>query len=245
MRNAASAFARRSVVQIRGRLLARSIACAILVVSSTTASAAALFVGPTPYLKLSDSPFAADIAAGRAVLEDFEDGLLNPPGVTASTGSPIGPGGNIDSVDGDDGVIDGSGTGGHSFFSGDGPTGITFNFTSVGGKFPTAVGIVWTDGTPGCDVILQAFGPGNVSLGSITGAALGDNSNGGTTAEDRFFGVVDAGTITAIKINTTGGGGIEVDHLQYGQASVPEPTAATALLVGPLLLLRRRSRRRS
>jgi hypothetical protein len=214
-------------------------ACALLALPRF-AAATPLFLGPSPYLQKSDSPFLGDVNAGRSVLEDFEDGVLNTPGVSASTGLPIAAGGNTDSVDGDDGAIDGSGLGGHSFFEGNGPVGITFTFSPISGKLPTEAGIVWTDGGAGCDVTLEAFGLGNVSLGTRTGTAVGDGSNGGTTAEDRFFGVVDAGGITAIKISNSSGG-IEVDHLQYG---VPEPTSLMALLGSPLLLLRRRAPRR-
>src|SRR6185312_15032118 len=71
---------------------------------------------------------AAPLASGQTFLETFESGSLTTPGVTPSTGSVVPPGGITDSVDGDDGAIDGSGTAGHSFFSADGPTGITFTF---------------------------------------------------------------------------------------------------------------------
>src|SRR5437764_4303466 len=86
------------------------------------------FIGPTPYLSKNDSPFLTSINAGTTFLETFESGALATPGVTVSAGSVIGPGGLTDSVDADDGAIDGSGTNGHSFFSGAGSTGITFTF---------------------------------------------------------------------------------------------------------------------
>ena len=55
-------------------------------------------------------------------------------------------------------------------------------------------------------------------MGTIT-AALGDGTFLGTTADDRFFGAINLAGISKIKIMNPGGGGIEVDHLQYGLAA--------------------------
>ncbi len=71
--------------------------------------------GPTPYLQTSDSPWLSQIGSANFYLEDFEDGLLNTPGVSATGANVIGPGGLTDSVDGDDGNVDGSGSTGRSF----------------------------------------------------------------------------------------------------------------------------------
>lgn len=169
-------------------------------------------LGPSPYLSVADSPF--DSADPTFVLEDFEDDLFNVAGVSANLGneSVIGPGFNTDSVDADDGDIDGSGTFGHSFF-GNGQTGITFTFDpAVLGGLPTQVGIVWTDG--GGTVTFEAFAAGGASLGVVGPAAFADNSFFGETAEDRFFGVIHEGGVAQIKI-TNSSGGIEVDHLQF------------------------------
>jgi hypothetical protein len=198
------------------------------------------FIGPSAYLSEADSPFAASIAAGTTFLETFESGALTTPGVTASAGAPLAPGGITDSVDGDDGAIDGSGTAGFSFFSGDGATGITFTFdATVLGHLPTQVGIVWTDGAG--TTTFEAFGPGGVPLGQIGPVAIADGTFSGTTAEDRFFGVTNAAGISAIRISNTSGG-IEVDHLQYGIFGAAPPPTATALPIptiseGALVLL--------
>lgn len=193
------------------------------------------FLGPTPYLSRANSPFLADINAGHVYLETFECGTLTVPGVSLSTGTIIPPGfeGAIDSVDADDGVIDGSGLGGHSLFSGDGATGITFTFNQTTlGAFPTEVGIVWTDG--GGETTFEAFGPLGASLGTIGPVAIATPGNSGETDEDRFFGVTFAGGISAIKISNSSGG-IEVDHLQYGlyNSAFATPCGAGAVTPTP------------
>ena len=198
-------------------------------------SAGAQLLGPTPYLSQADSPFAALITAGTVVVENFEDGALNTPNVAASAGAPFGPSGITDSVDADDGSIDGSGTAGNSFFSGSGAAGITFTFNPAApGGLPTRAGIVWTDGAG--TTTFEAFGPGGASLGVIGPVAIADGSFTGGTAEDRFFGVINAGGISAIRISNTSGG-IEVDHLQYNVNPVAPPPVAIAAdipLLGPV-----------
>ena len=183
------------------------------------------FTGPTAYLSQADSPFAAGITAGTTALEDFEDGVLSPAGVSMMDGSVTGPGGLTDSVDGDDGVIDGSGTNGRSVFGGSGSTGITFTFDAIVlGSLPTHAGIVWTDGEG--TTLFEAFGPGGASLGTIGPSAIADGSITGTTAEDRFFGVESVGGILSIKISNTAGG-IEADHLQFGPIADPGTVTPT------------------
>src|SRR5262245_33520243 len=95
------------------------------------------YLGPTPYLSFGDSPFNG-LSFSYFHLEDFEDGSFNTPGATASAGWTVnGPGGFTDSVDGDDGAIDGSGTGGHSFLTSS-STFLTITFSaSVLGQLPT------------------------------------------------------------------------------------------------------------
>jgi len=190
-------------------------ACAALALHSSVALADPTFLGPLPYLSADDSPFKAEIDSGSGYLEDFECGHLVAPGVTADpTALVYGPNFDADSVDGDDGTIDGSGANGHSFLRLDAAV-ITFTFDAdVLGQLPTKAGVVWTDGGTDCDVTFEAFGPGGVSLGTIFAAGVGDDSNSGTTAEDRFFGVIDSGGIESIRISHNTGG-LEVDHLQY------------------------------
>lgn len=205
----------------------------VLLFGAPEAHAAATLLGPTPYLSQNDSPFLAAITGGTVVVETFEDGALNATvgGTSASAdfGSVLGPSGVTDSVDADDGTIDGSGTGRHSSFNPSGAQGVTFTFS---GPLPNAAGIVWTDGNN--NIHFEAFDASNNSLGTLTGSHA-DGGFSGSTAEDRFYGVINAAGIKSIHISNDGGG-IEVDHLQFGTVpitqpgTVPEPS--TVLLVG-------------
>lgn len=179
-------------------LLGGLLGCASSIQAQTT------FFGPTPYLSAADRP--AGFAAGAVLVEDFEDGAIDP--ALTINGSVIGPGGLTDSVDADDGVIDGSGTNGRSAFSG-GSADVRFS-----APFPTSAGMVWTDGGTPTDVTFEAFGPTGVSLGTHGPFTLGDSSNLGGTAEDRFFGAQDAAGISRIVITHTSGG-YEIDHISW------------------------------
>lgn len=171
------------------------------------------FLGPVPYTSRTNSPWLATILTGLTELENFEDGQLSNNGVSASAGAPFSPGSITDSVDADDGNVDGSGTAGHSHFSASGSAGITFTFNAgILGALPTQAGVVWTDG--GGTVSFEAFGPTGASLGAIGPFNLPDASFAGLTGEDHFFGVTYTNGISAIKIANTSGG-IEVDHLQW------------------------------
>jgi hypothetical protein len=171
-------------------------------------------LGPVPYLCADDSPFNLSGLGETVFLEDFEDLLLNVPGVTAPMGTPIGPGGLTDSVDCDDGATDGSGTLGRSFFSGSGHIGIRFTFSADPfGRLPTHAGIVWTDG--GGQVTFSAFDAAGELLGQVGPVNIPDGGHSGGTTEDRFFGIRWETGVGAIEISKASGG-IEVDHLQYG-----------------------------
>ena len=126
--------------------LLRIAAAAVFAVTvlPSTAAAATIFFGPTPYLSSADIPASFYQGGAPTGLENFEDGVLSF-GITASIGLILGPGTLTDSVDADDGAIDGSGSAGSSFFA---TTSLTFTFPGL----PTAVGLVWTDGAAGLPV---------------------------------------------------------------------------------------------
>ncbi len=174
-------------------------------------SSAQTFYGPIPYLSLADSPF--DTADPGFVVETFEDGLFNVTGVSSIGGVQVVlPGPITDSVDADDGTIDGFGTAGHTYF-GNGATGITFVFDPIAlGGLPTQVGIVWTDGFG--TTLFEAFAEDDSLLGTVGPVAIANNSITGETDDDHFFGVEHAAGIARIRISNTAGG-IEVDHLQF------------------------------
>jgi hypothetical protein len=96
------------------RFALTALAVATLAIGSSAARAG--FIGPSAYPSFADSPFNG-MTFTYFHLETFEDGLLNTTGVAASAGTVIGPGGAVDSVDADDGTIDGSGSNGRSLFA--------------------------------------------------------------------------------------------------------------------------------
>ncbi|SRR6266545_5833718 len=234
----------------------------LLVAASMGPALAGVVLGPSPYLCFdtatapagcggADSPFKSIVFSSYFYLETFEDHLLNVPGVSASAGGVtsvvFGPSIH-DSVDADDGVIDGSGLRGDDYFSSSAAAGITFTFNGGAlGGLPTSVGIVWTDGGGNATVTFQARDAANNLLCSISSPLGNSSSNNGETDEDRFFGCVDSGGIASIFISDSGGGGIEVDHLQYGRTApitgAPEPASFALLGIGLVgLWFARRSR---
>ncbi|MDB9315365.1 SBBP repeat-containing protein [Spirulina sp. CS-785/01] len=173
------------------------------------------FAPDTPYLSFEDSPFK-DETFTSFYLEDFEDGLLNTPGVTIDNGTTHPSEHKMDSVDGDDGSIDGSGSDGRSWWSWEDSLTVTFD-ESVLGSLPTHVGIVKTDSVE--DLQFEAFDGNGNSLGVINKSGMPSILDQGVTSEDRFFGVVEKGGIASIKLTTKNfdpAVGWELDHLQYG-----------------------------
>ncbi len=232
---------------MRNRTTTLSLMASILISTSISAE----YLGPTPYLSLDNtsadtsiSPFA-NTTFESFFLEDFEDGALNTPGVTLREFATT----NIstafsDSVDGDDGVIDGFATGQTmSLFSNFATSSFTFDFSAsaLGGVLPTHAGIVWTDigrnngGTPFAgdlidNTIFEAFDHLGNSLGVFGPFSFGDSSISRTTGEDRFLGVINLDGISAISISMPGKNNWEVDHLQYGIAPGPIPAVEECTL---------------
>jgi len=177
--------------------------------------------GPTPYRSFADSPFYST-TFGTFYLEDFEDRLLNVPGVTIDKGIVTStrwagfP--NIDSVDADDGYVDNVCNGCDSWWYAPGSAGLFIRF-ATDGALPTHVGVVWTDGMG--VTTFEAFDRNNVSLGVVGPVPLGDDTSDTAFGEDRFFGVKHDGGISHVFIANSIGG-IEIDHLQFGFQEVCE-----------------------
>ncbi len=232
-------------------VLASLFALAIPVVAEATVR----FLGPTPYLSANDSPFDLSGLGSSFFLEDFEDGDMDwRDRVFVGPGDIRGPSILTDSVDADDGSIDGLGRNGHSLVSTSfttHPTNPVTHVSQVDIAFMpwfqfdvNAVGFVWTDS-------LNATSPLGGSSIEIDVALLGgtesmvfnpgvlDQLNTGETAEDRFFGVVTDSRIRFIRIinRSTGSNPLsdrfELDHIQFGLQSIPEP--GLAMTFYPLL----------
>ncbi|MFG0284415.1 MAG: hypothetical protein ACF8R7_08340 [Phycisphaerales bacterium JB039] len=202
-----------------------------------TAMADPVFIklDPGVYRQASNSPFYGD---SGFTYENFEDGLLNILGVTNyhGNGTVVGPSGFTDSVDGDDGVIDGWGSSGHSMDDG-WANRLSFAFDkTVIGAAPTRAGVVWTDGGNGdVTVTFEAFDLSGVSLGLVSDSFY-DGAYSGDTLDDRFYGIEHAGGIGRIEIRYSGGL-FEIDHVQYGTDEltiVPVPTASALAGLGLL-----------
>jgi hypothetical protein len=195
----------------------RTLGSGVFVLAIGSVANAQTSFGPTPYSTAADSPFTSLSFQGYFFLEDMEDHLFNVPGVAASTGGPFGPGPTTDLVDAADGSVDGSGTMGISYFvAGSGnPVG---NFTfdaAVLGRLPTHVGIVLTDAYN--PAFAEAFDVDDQSLGVVTVTSFGPPPDTqGQTSEDRFVGFYSPLGIRSLRVNTSEGGGLEVDHFQYG-----------------------------
>lgn len=174
-----------------------------------------------------ESPFAlVDFSGGFFYLEDFEDGVLDTPGVVGTGGSVLVPDSTTDSVaEDDDGDLTGPGDPdaavprGHSYQQAVGQK-IVFSFDEASlGRLPTHVGIVATDvAEPVPNTSFEVFGPGGAPLASFQFSIdFGAGPNDGTASRDRFIGFVAPAGISEIRVGCVGSGCTsEWDHLQYG-----------------------------
>ncbi len=241
----------------------------ILASSAATCLAGFTFLGPTPYLSAADSPFAEHLDGPDFYLEDFEDGELNTPGIFEPTqpfpifnswhGVALPPGEETDSVDGDDGAIDGHGNAGFSFRSGAHIVNpmipprneIFFRFSfdeELLGSLPNRFGFVWTDGPAGIE-FGNGFGLAMIVTDSQGVKSVSDDyrlpGNGlrnGDTSEDVFLGVQNMSGIQDVVVNAVFFGEVggfeyfEIDHVQYGHI-VPEPRGIECFVMLLLVFL--------
>ncbi len=243
----------------RGLLYAVS---AVVLAQSSVFAASFTFLGPTPYLSAADSPFAAYLGGPDFFLEDFEDGQLNSLGIYQrlhpyTHGIVRGPGSDTNSVDSDDGIIDGEGLLGHSLASNfywtdlvDPPTiksYLRFSFDdSLLGFLPNSFGFVWTSGAPNSRISID-LKDGDFNTVAIRVFEPLEVNSPSDSFDDRFFGVYSSGPIVHVEIIATYRGNpepvpMEIDHVQYGLI-VPEPTSIALIAVGMVLGLSRRSNR--
>ncbi len=197
------------------------------------------FFGPTPYLSAEDSPFDMSGLGTTFFFEDFEDGIFDlPPGVDGGPYAINGPGAFTDSVDGDDGTIDGSGSQGHSLK----PLFVYSNLTNPPtwynvlvinfdrqtlGYLPNALGFVWTDGLATSELRIIVSDQALATIGTASFSPLMDESYMGESAEDSFVALMsDQGFRQVVIANFYRGNRtdfhFELDHIQFG-LQVPEP----------------------
>src|SRR4051812_8186344 len=222
--------------------------------SAEVCRAAVTFLGPTSYLSKADSPFPVDGSSPTFHVEDFEDGAFNSPGIVLPSlpeaqgyvlpaGQPL-----TNSVDSDDGTIDGMGRNGRALMSTiytnnlvNPPTyssyvGVGFDSSQLG-YLPTDVGFVWTYGPLNSVVRLGVYDGNSNEIGYKIFPGIG-NGNDNDTTDDRFFGVLSSEGIGSILITTSYPGDtafFEMDHFQYGLL-VPEQRSEITLVIAMLLM---------
>jgi|GEM_PF-3600766 len=259
------------LIAARHRAARHSIAIAGVVtlhMVSGTCRADFIFLAPTPYLSVADSPFPV-LTNPTFHLEDFENdpGCVPGPGTFCGGGMFDAPGVNLihgstgqgASVDADDGLIDGSGADGASgtsvtiFANAD----FTFFFNEIEFEFdaselgflPTAVGFVLTDGAGSMSGLTVYDADGNAGNFDTTELLLDPL----TTSDDRFIGIINPNGISRLQMGRTiitASGDFNtprIDHLQYGLL-VPEPSTILSLSIAGVLfgvrlaIVRRRNR---
>ena len=184
-----------------------------------------------PYAQRSDSPWAAGIRQGSIYVEDFEDGLVNTPGLAMALGIMS----TAASVDEDDGILGNvEDDVGRIWYAGSGGPSNTARaeFTpDASGNYPTYAGWVM-DTYDRDDAYFEAFDP--------AGNLVASYRNILEWGEWQFVGVYAPQGISAIQsrfnANTV------FDHVQYGYA-IPEP--GTALLTATAALAAASRRRRA
>lgn len=209
-------------------------------------------LAPTQYLSAADSPFDMAGLGTTFFLEDFEDDVLDlPPGILSINSVITEPGPLTDSVDGDDGLPDGSGSGGHSLksiFQYVNPslppitnTVMVFQFDEQQlGFLPKSFGFVWTDGMPNSRLSVLVFEAN--SQGGAIFEPLMDSSYTGQTGEDRFIGFTSTSGITWVSMENQVAtfdfvDQFEIDHVQFGMQT-PEGSSWICAILALVWILR-------
>ncbi|MBL9149662.1 MAG: VCBS repeat-containing protein [Phycisphaerae bacterium] len=191
---------------------------ALLPSAVATAADALVVLHPTPYATLGDSGlFGAMSLDDEFKCETFEDGSVNTLGLTIVGGTIVAPAATTDSVDADDGSVNGSGTGGRSYRANAGSSvALSFSSAALGG-YPERVGVVFTDGPSAATLVVTVetgFGPTfTKSVGPV-----GDAADNGATAEDRLVSITSSFGIKKVTLSLAApnaGASFEIDHVQY------------------------------
>ena len=178
-------------------------------------------IGPLYYASQRNSPFIPASFQSYFYFEDWEDRVLDQPGVTSNSSalaSAQGPG-VADSADIDDGVVNGMcGSPGVCEAAYANPSfEFTFDEAELGG-LPTHVGIAWVDCPLYFDIIFEAYDGRGALIGTAIGVDVGNTWIGCCSAdEDKFFGVVWSEGVGHIVVRTSPSDWLQVDHLQYGR----------------------------
>ena len=148
-------------------------------------------------------------------IENFESGVINIPGINIDKGFIRSTARYIDSVDGDDGIVDNKCTRCLSYFVDQSVNkGVTITFlpNELGGTLPNYAGLVWTDGQG-----LTRFKGYDQSGNLIADSGyvnIADSSFYQTFDEDHFFGFEYTLGISKIYIESTQNS-LEIDHIQF------------------------------
>ncbi len=229
-------------------------------VSLSRAADIALYCPPTPYRSVADNPFRAGITAGTMFLEDFEDGRANTPYLYEGEDILLGGRNTIgvtqflvgenNSVDGDDGSLDGAdllGVGWMGLFSGGSRISFVFEPRVLADgrrQFPTYFGFAITAGM-GSDETGVSFTDENENL--LGGfrlpreALLEYQAGQRGVITDRFFAMY---VPTGAEIMHIDLGIYTIDHLTYGWNPIPEPGVAGLAGLASLVMLGWRTQRK-
>ena len=227
---------------------------ATIVGSDSPVSADVQLLPVTSYSSAADSPFDLNGLGETFFLEDMETGGSVIPTFLMELQTPWtikGPGPRTDSVDSDDGRLDGSGSEGHSLVPllvdilPTNPPQRVATLSVALGENVNAFGLVWTD----------AFAVNALEIGVSTASGFHrfdttvnmDGDPFGFTDEDMFVGLLADErifeiTIRCISVGFEDGDPCEFDHIQLGSQAVPEPDMFPACFLSFVLVALRNHR---